>query len=57
MYVWQLHDWKKRAESVKNPELKYLGYPFVWKTAQTERGNTGLVYKIDPRKFNVFTVN
>ena len=41
----QIHDWKARANAVKNPDLKYLGNPHVWQTAPGCDGNVGIVYK------------
>ena len=49
--VCQIHDWHGRAKKAKNPHLKYLGDAFIWKTAPTERGNTGLVYKCSAGMF------
>ena len=29
--VHQIHDWAGRANQLKNPDLKYLGEPYLWK--------------------------
>jgi hypothetical protein len=41
--VRDIHDWNSRAKAVKNPYLKHMGSPLVWK--QVKSSTPGFMYK------------
>lgn len=41
----QIHGWSERANAMKNPQLKHLMNPHVWRTQMAEDGTPGMVYK------------
>jgi hypothetical protein len=43
--VRNIHDWAARANAAKNPHLKHVTEPHVWKIAPTPGSHSGLLFK------------